>query len=340
MHIKSQKIADLTNAYAVTLLYTTKEIFGVAAPSTPGECICFPLSDPKSVETVWTGEGGTMSLSQYNDKGDFLATRNFFKGFQCKTAHIVKVSGNLGSRVIERYLDLPFLHRFEVIQVGETKYLLGATLCEDKDSRDDWSKPGKVYLGRIPSDGELFTWKPIIEGLTKNHGFYLGEHRGRRIVLIGSSNGLIEITIPESEDGDWTWKTLITNEVSDSCLVDLDGDGEKEIVTIEGFHGNTMYVYKLIDGEYQRVYEFPVNFGHALWGGCVLGRNGFFMAYRNANGPLIWFQKKPGKDYKMEQTYIDENVGPANFVVHNEEKNCIILAACGESHEVKLYTIT
>lgn len=341
MKIESRKIADLKHAYAVSVIKTEQGLLGVAASSVPEKCICFQIEAPEKVERVWDNAGGTMSLSQLNERGDFLATRNFFKGFDCKTAYVVKETRGADGWESSEFLKLPFLHRFQVIRIQDRKFLLGATICKDKDFKDDWSQPGAIYLGEIHEDqSQPFSWKPIIEGLKKNHGFYMGEHHNNRVVLIGYEEGLIEITIPEDPDAEWTWETLIKSEVSDACLVDLDEDGEKEIVTIEGFHGNSMYIYKLINGKYERVYHFPVACGHAFWDGSLLGETGFFMSYREANGALIWFSKKNSRDFSMNKTYIDENVGPANFEVISEEDKCTIIAACGASHEVKMYTIT
>lgn len=61
------------------------------------------------------------------------------------------------------------------------------------------------------------------------------------------------------------------------ALSDLDGDGVKELMTIEPFHGNTIKVYRMIDGQYQEVWKYdnPIDFAHTLVGCKIAGKNSF-----------------------------------------------------------------
>lgn len=68
---------------------------------------------------------------------------------------------------------------------------------------------------------------------------------------------------------------------SDAVLVDLDQDGEKELVLISPFHGEHIYFYKKIDGAYKKVYTYDTaDFAHAIYGGTLLGKPAVIIGHR------------------------------------------------------------
>ena len=56
--------------------------------------------------------------------------------------------------------------------------------------------------------------------------------------LISCDDGVYRFTPPESEEQDWTVENWWMRSASDAVLVDLDQDGEKELILISPFHGN------------------------------------------------------------------------------------------------------
>lgn len=334
-------IMDLPMSYAIQFLSRQGERWGVCASEGTGGCFAFPLDDIQKKETVWENAGGTMSISQIDADGAFLAVQNFFKGFNAKTGCLVKaVPGEAGWQM-DRFMDMPYLHRFDVVEVEGRQFLIACTLCRHKEFRLDWSHPGQVTIGELTEGrNPPAHWDVLIPSLTKNHGFYRGTHRGREVILIAGMEGLYEVSVPSKADGPWDCKKLIEREISDACIVDLDNDGVEEIVTIEGFHGDHIAVNKLVDGQWQIVYSYPAPFAHVVWGGDVLGKKSLILAYRNDNGALMLLQKADREDaFSMEHIVIDELISPTNLVVDTREKECVIYVSCGKTQQVARYIL-
>lgn len=341
MCIQKEILMDLPMSYAISFLDKQGRQMCVCASEGTGGCYAFPVDQPSQVETVWENAGGTMSISQIAPDGTFLAVQNFFKGFNAKTGRLVKAVPAEDGWQTQHFMDTPYLHRFDVIDVEDKQFLIACALCEHKEFREDWSRPGKVTLGVLSAGQQPpQEMKVLIPSLTKNHGFYRGEHNGRKVVLIAGMEGLYEVRIPEKADGEWASDLLIPREISDACIVDIDDDGVEEIVTIEGFHGDHIAVNKLVDGEWQVVYSYPAPFAHVVWGGKVLGRNSLLLAYRNDNGALMLFRKADRADgFSMEHLVIDELISPTNLVVESSEDCFTIYCSCGKTQQVARYTL-
>ena len=343
VRIEKTKILDLPMSYAISILHRENGDLCVCASEGLGGCYVFPLKTLAPVYTVWENAGGCMSIVQTEEDGTFLAVQNFFKGFNAKQGRLVKATPSGDNKwTIEQFLDMPYLHRFDVIDIDDRKFLIACTLCKNKEFREDWSEPGTVYLGELKSG----TMPPeimdqIIPSLTKNHGFYRGIHHGKDVLLISGMEGLFEVTIPRCADAPWLHEKLIDREISDAAIVDIDNDGIEEIITIEGFHGDHIAINKLVDKQWTEVYRYPAPFAHIVWGGVILGRQSLLLAYRNDNGALILLRKsKRDSAYYMDNLVIDELVSPTNLVVDSQADHCHIFCSCGKTQQVVRYTLT
>lgn len=343
IRIDKEVILNLPMSYAINFLHTPTGMLGVCASEGLGGCFTFPVDTLVPVQRVWENAGGCMSISQIAPDGTFLAVQNFFKGFNAKQGCIVRSAPDgRGGWHTEPFLTLPYLHRFDVIDVEGRKYLIAATLCRNKEFKEDWSTPGAVYIGELRNGmdppEEL---RPLIPALTKNHGFYRGTHNGQNCLLISGMEGVFEIGIPQHAGDEWQVECLLEREISDAAIVDIDGDGAEELVAIEGFHGDHITINKLIDGAWQEVYRYPAPFAHVVWGGDILGKPGLLLAYRNDNGGLLLMRRseKTGA-YYMEHLYIDELVSPTNLAVDSRADVCRIYASCGRTQQVVRYTLT
>lgn len=82
----------------------------------------------------------------------------------------------------------------------------------------------------------------ILQGITKNHGLFLTDCDEKTFVMISGEEGVFQIEVPEYPEGKWQVKRIMDNEVSDIFLFDIDNDGEKELITIEPFHSDSLVI--------------------------------------------------------------------------------------------------
>jgi len=340
MRITRKIVTKLKYPYAIKVFdcWEGKKVF--VAPQVMNKCVMFTTKG-ENIKTVWENNGGTMALCPLNNKPDFLAIQGFFKGFNAHNAGIIKVLRNHdGSFVTERYIDLPFIHRFCIVNIVDSKFIIASTLCETKDFKEDWSKPGMVYVGRLPDDlSQKCELKPLIKNITKNHGMFVGKHNRKDVVMITGKEGVFEIYLAKRPDSEWKYERILKNEVSDISVFDIDEDGQDELITIEKFHGDSMVIYKYVNGEYKPVYTYPVSFGHVIWSGNIFGKPSIILGYRGANGALVKLSKKPGKDYYMDIKFIDESESPANIDVLQEDDVFRIFSSSDGRGRAMLYEL-
>ena len=344
MKTTKKVLHELPFAYSI-LVYESKRGKRVIAATQgrmePGQtgCISFNALDGSALETVWSTPGGTMTIVSINESEEFFVTHEFYRGFEARKAKVVHVKRNDdGTYTCNNYIDIPFLHRFCVMTVEDEKWIVGATLCDDKDNRDDWSKAGRIYAGRLeypkPCD-----FKEIKGGIFKNHGLYHGPHNQKpQVAIFSGIEGAFEVIPPVKKNGDWKVEQLLQFEISEIRVFDFDGDGVDELVTIECFHGDRLNIYKKTDTGYEKVYSYPVAFGHAIWCGKIFGRPSILIGYNQANVALYLLTLKKVSPFSMEVTMLDELEGYQNLDVWDDGKYFRIYTA-GASGKIIMYTL-
>lgn len=343
MEIYNTTLAELEMVYLVRPIELDGGTHFLAATEQHGACLLFsPPNWRQSV--VWDGPGGSVSLAPMPRRtGAFLAIQGFFPIFQCDDAGIVYAqAGNDPRRQwdVRRVLDLPFVHRIEVVDVAGVPHLVAATICGGKEFIEDWSKPGAVYAGPIPDDPTgQWALTPILNGIAKNHGMHVTELHGRPVVLIAGEEGLFAISVPEAPDGAWENQHLSDRPISDICAADVDGDGAVEIATIEPFHGNRLVLYKLTPAGLQPVCERPLDFGHVVWCGRIQGRPAILAGSREGEKDLTLFRLRPGDPPALEPTVLDRGTGPTQVAVVNAGRSDLIVTANHGAGKVDLYEI-
>jgi len=275
--------------------------------------------------------------------GAFLAIQEFFPVFKSEGAGIVHARpGNslLDPWEVRRVIDLPFVHRIEVVGVGGVVHVAAATLCSGKESAEDWSKPGAVYVGPVPVDpaGE-WAVTPILESVSKNHGMHVTTLAGRRVVMIAGSEGLFAVTVPRAPGARWQHERILDREISDVYVDDLDGDGEAEIGVIEPFHGDSLTICKRRNGGWQSLWQWPLEFGHVVWVGRILGKPGVLAGSRGGAKELVLLRPPCGENTSPERIVIDRGVGATQVAVMHEEGRELILSANHGAGEVALYEL-
>jgi len=347
MKINKKVISHLTKCYSIApLIYEGEEHFLVAAEKVDN-CLLFDL-DGNEKDVVWTNPGGAMSMVQVpGSNGQFLATHKFYSPNDSKEAKIVIVTPvSKGNWEVRTLVELPFVHRFDIVKRNGIQYLIACTLKSGHEYKDDWSMPGRVYAAPLPNDLSSFNeenqlkLEVVKDNMLKNHGYYHLNDAGIESSLISAESGVFQLTPPENANGTWDIKKILDTPSSDAVLVDMDEDGEKELAVISPFHGDQISIYKKNNGSFEKVYEYEkqAEFAHAIYGGMLCGKPTLVIGHRKAERNLIAFTfNQTTKEYQVQ--IIDEDCGPANVYHYIKEDKDIIISTNREIDEVAMYTL-
>lgn len=67
---------------------------------------------------------------------------------------------------------------------------------------------------------------------------------GKDVGYFGSDQGILRVSAPEKRGGQWKTELIMEGHIGEIATIDIDNDGEDEIMTIEEFHGDTIQIYK------------------------------------------------------------------------------------------------
>ena len=344
MKLQERATYPLDLCYAIApLTYRGKKHILVAAEKV-NKCLMFDLKGHLE-DTIWEAPGGTMSMVQVpHSDGWFLATHQFYSPNDSNQAKIVLARPSEQGWLISTIKELPFCHRFSIIERAGHHYLIACTLKGNHEYRDDWRTPGAVYVCELPDDLETYhqdhqlEMTCLIEGLLKNHGYYTMHDEDGDYALIGTENGVYQCTPPSSPEGAWEVKQLIDDPVSDMAMIDFDDDGQLEMITISPFHGDDITIYKLIDGGYQKVYrcDFKMPMSHAIWAFSCHDRPIAVIGCRKGSRALVAFSCQDGH-YQAE--VLKEDVGSANIFPYRDEERMMLVSANREISEIAFYEL-
>ena len=348
MNVEKKVIKNLNKCYALTkITYQGSEHFIVAAEK-QDPAYLFDM-DGNLEDKIWDGPGGVMSMVQVpGTDGQYLSTYKFYSPNDSKEAKIVIITPQKkGEWEVRTLVDLPHVHRFDLLERDGHVYLIACALKSGHDYKEDWTKPGKVYAAELPSDLSGFDQDHQLEltvlkdNMLKNHGYYRVMKDGVPTAVVSCNEGIFRFTPPANGGSEWNIELLLDLPASDAVLVDLDGDGEEELCTLSPFHGEKVSIYKKTEGTYQKVYDFPEDapFTHAIYGGDLCGIPSFVVGHRKGKRNLfvIRYNKETGS-YGYE--IIDEDVGPANVLHFVKDGIDVLVAANREIDEIAYYTIT
>lgn len=344
--MEKKVMARLEKCYSIAPLeYQGKRHILVAAEKTD-RCILF---DEKGNEetTVWEGPGGVMTMVQVpGTDGQFLATHKFYSPNDSKEAKIIIATPDgKGKWDIRTLVELPFVHRFDILRSGETYYLIACTLKSGHEFKDDWSNPGKIYVAELPEDLSGFDedhqlkLDVLKDGMLKNHGYCKIHADGAEASLVCSADGVFRCCPPKERGGEWTVEQLLDTPASDATMIDLDGDGKDEMTVISPFHGDDITIYRLGENGYEPAYHYPekAEFLHAIWSCTINGKPTTILGHRKGARRLMAFTWDEEKGDFAFHT-LDDDCGPANVFGYHTDGKDILIATNREINEIAMYT--
>lgn len=337
-----KKISDLTLCYCVAPVQLNGVRHFAVASEKEHPCLLFD-EQGKQVDKIWDGPGGTMSIVQLPGvDGAFLATHKFYSPNNSKEAKIVMCRFNGANWDVHTLVELPFVHRFDILCRNGAYFLLACCLKSDYEYKDDWRFPGMTLACRLPDNlsdlwGTTLQLQLVKDGMLKNHGYCRHEKDGITTGIVACEEGVFRFIPPAANSDDWTVEQLISDATSDAVMADFDGDGREELLTIAPFHGDTLRVYRENSGCFEKVYEYekPIAFAHAICAGDICGKKRAIIGHRKDVRDLL--SVSFDGVYRVE--LLDHDVGPANVLHFKQGEKDFLLAANREINEVAYYEL-
>jgi len=282
-----------------------------------------------------SGPGGCMGVAADPAKpSDQYAIMGCFPGYRFQGGGVYLIRAGTDP---ERVLDLPFAHRIGFGEHAGRRVLLAACLAADKKDAADWSQPGAVYAAELGDDPTRLRLEPVLTGIHKNHGFLLARFEGRSSLLIGGQEGLLAVDL-ETRGPRWPVRKVLPRETSEMALLDVDGDGRAELLTIEPFHGNTLRAYRRTPSGWTPFWEGELQFGHGLLAGAFLGMRSVLVSNRAGTKELVLFQFDPAAPERPHRIVLELGAGAANMAVISHAGKDHVLSANQAAGQIVLYT--
>jgi hypothetical protein len=342
MNIQKRFLVSMNRCYAASHIVVGGQNRVLLATEGEGPCIAWGGPAYDSPQTVWDGPGGTMSMVPVpGTDGEFLAVQKFLKMFLWDQAKLVHVQPGPEGYAVTDLLHLPYIHRFDLLPSGGQLHFIGCTISTHKETKEDWSRPGQVWVGQYQGPEPLRV-ELLRDGLTQNHGYSRLQRPDGPSSLVTCAQGAFEFTPPRAPGAGWAVHQFMDWPISDIAAIDIDGDGELEFATIEPFHGSWFRVYKRVGGGWERIFEHPEvsEFYHVVVADTLCGEPVFIGGCRRGRQQLFALRARRRAPLELEIVPIDEGVGPSNVHVVHEPGRDLIVAANREKAEGALYVVT
>lgn len=341
MRYKKQIIDHIDKCYALTIMEQGGQLFLVAAGEKDAPCRIYEICGSR-IDQVWEHPGGVMTMVPVpNSRDTFLSTQAFFSPDDSKDAYLICAHKQAGRWNLTKILDIPHIHRFDIIPKNGIHYLIACTLKSGHAYSNDWRSPGCIWTGVLSDDpSKPLRLSVFREGLTHNHGYTRFIKGGIISCVISCDEGVFLASPPAGPGREWTMEQLLNIPASDAVLIDLDGDGHEELLTLSPFHGDTVAIWHMDHGTYQKVYEYPekLPFLHAITAGNIYGIPTVFVGHREGQKLLLSFYYDRARN-RYQCTKIDQNTGPANCMLFARNGNPALFVTNREINEVAVYDI-
>ncbi len=335
--LRKQVIFSIKNVYTANAFVDGSRSLVGAGSETEAMVQLYDLASGK-VEHLDSCPGGMMSLVPVpGQPGNLVSVMGLFPPFIGKDAGLFLHQKREDGWICSRALDLPFAHRCEFLPSSEKNILIAASVSKFKENPGDWSKPGELYA--LSLEGDLSgPWKADVfdSSLFRNHGMGRYMVDGHECLCVSGEQGIFSIEL--SPDGVLELKPLFEKEVSEMTFIDMDGDGQSELICIEPFHGNVLNIYKRVRGAWKLKFTAPLSFGHGLSSGFFNGDPVVLVGNRRDTADLQMFTVDNIDKGIVNLTVIEEDAGPTQTQVFSFGKRDYILSANQKMNEVVLYS--
>jgi hypothetical protein len=335
--MKKKVILNIESVYTANAFQVGSAFYVAAGSETLPEVYLYNLGS--GISSFVSGcPGGVMSfIPTPGNPNLFFSIMGLFPPFIGDEAGVFMHQRSGDKWETKKAMDLPFAHRCEILNRNGKNYLFAAAVSKHKANPQDWSKPGEMYLIRLDENIQLPLKPELIDNtLTRNHGMLRTLINGVETVCMSGEDGIFYF---ELQAGDkWVKKQIFDKEVSEFGFIDLDGDGQDELVTIEPFHGEALNVYKKKGSEWKLKFTDSLVFGHGLSCGVFNGEPVILVGNRRGSFTLDQFKVIDLEKGKFSRVVIEEDAGPTQTQVFRAGDTDYILSANQKKNEVALYS--
>ncbi|MBA7698119.1 hypothetical protein ES703_106794 [subsurface metagenome] len=329
-------ILEIEAVYTANAFQIGPSFYIGAGSETKPEVFLYDISNGSSSK-VTGSPGGMMSFIPVPGDPDlFITVMGLFPPFKGMEAGLFIHRRAGDDWASTRALHLPFAHRCEILNRDGKNYLFAATVSKYKENPQDWSNPGEIHLVLLEDiPGKDWESRIIDNRVTRNHGMTRTRIDGKETICISGAEGIFYLE--QVADDDWITRSMFDREVSEMTFIDLDGNGEDELVTIEPFHGETLNVYKKEGEKWELRFSDSISFGHGLSSGFVNDETVIVVGNRSGSLALESFTISDLSKGTCERKVIEENAGPTQTQVFSVGNTDYILSSNQRKNEVVLY---
>ena len=341
MNVHKQIVGTLDKCYALSTLPLGGETCLLVAAEKHDACLLLDGAG-HILERVMDEPGGVMTMVPVPGRdGVFFTTHGFYSPNDAAQARLDCVEKTADGWRVTTVAQLPFVHRFDLLPVGDVTYVLACTLKSGHEYKDDWRSPGKLWTGVLGEDPAApLALTEYRAGLGHNHGYTrYTDGQGKLSGIVSCDEGVFRVSPPDAPGAAWRMERLLDLPCSDAVLLDLDGDGRPELLTLSPFHGDSLAIWHLRGESYELVYEHPekLPFLHAICAGEPCGRPAVFVGCRGGERRLLVFRWSAVAGYFCEE--LDRGAGAANCMLFERDGHPALLAANRECDEIAVYDL-
>jgi hypothetical protein len=334
---KKQVILEIEAVYTANAFSVGSEFYIGAGSETKPEVYLYDIKTG-NISQVSGSPGGMMSFLPVPGNPDlFVSIMGLFPPFIGGEAGLFMHRRINGDWKTDRALHLPFAHRCEILNRAGKNFLFAATVSTYKENPQDWSNPGELHIIEL-DDTPGVTWESrvIDKSVTRNHGMTRTRINGNETICVSGKEGIFYLEQDPGEN--WVIRPMFEREVSEMTFIDLDGDGQDELVTIEPFHGETLNIYKNTGKKWEWRFSDSLSFGHGISSGFVQQKPVIVVGNRSGSLALESFSVRDLSKGKFDRLVIEKDAGPTQTQVFSVGDVDYILSANQRKNEVALYS--